>query len=499
MGRILLDKRGRLRVEAMAGAMVGILVSILYLRTLAPGVLPYAQMTQDSPALQSTVPNLGISHPTGYPTYMMLAHLFTYLPVGEVAYRVNLASAAFATVAVVLVYLVGLKLCGRALAAAAGAVAFGVSQTFWSQAIIAEVYTLNAAFLTMVFLILLIWRERREDKYILLAAFAAGLALTNHLTSGLLLPAGLLFVWLVDSCKLAQAGLWLRGALLFILGLLPYAYLPVRASARLPENTADTSTLGGFLTVVSGGPFKGWMFSFGPLELVGRLRMYMGYLNEQFPLPLLLVGVVGAVYMLARDAAGAVLLGVIFLGSLVYALEYDVSDVRVFFLPTYLVLGLWISVGMGAVSELIEDRLAWYSRAERTGTASMLPVVGLAVALLGTVGAYSEVDRRQDDRGREMIRSVVGKAEPGATIVHRRSPLLYMQEVKNRREDLALWDFRETHTEEELARASEALLEGDLYFLSPEPEMIERFEDGGYLLKPLGESEMLYRAIPPER
>src|SRR3712207_3233737 len=48
--------------------------------------------TLDSPMLQAAVAVLGVGHPTGYPTYMMLTHLFTLPPVGDVAYRVNLAS-----------------------------------------------------------------------------------------------------------------------------------------------------------------------------------------------------------------------------------------------------------------------------------------------------------------------------------------------------------------------------------------------------------------------
>lgn len=491
-----LDKTGRFKIEGITGAAAGLLVFVLYLATLAPTVLYYAEVTQDSPALQATVPNLGISHPTGYPTYMMLAHLFTYLPVGDMAYRVNLASAAFAAGAVVLAYFVGLRLCGRAAAAAVGAVAFGVSQTFWGQAVIAEVYTLNAAFLALVLLILFVWRERRQDKYLLLCAFVGGLSLTNHLTSAILIPAGLVFVSLVDRRKLAEIGLWLRGTALFILGLLPYAYLPARTSARLPENTGDTSTLSGFMSMVSGGPFKQWIFSFGPLELAGRFAMYLGYLIEQFPIPLLLVGVFGAVYMFVRDKAGAAMLGVVFIGTLIYALEYDIKDIYVFFLPTYLVFSLWIALGVSEISRITGDILGRRSRIGGGALRLGLPALGLVAALLGAAGAYGEVDRSQDYRGREMIRAVSQNVEQDATVIHRRSPLLYMQQVEDRREDLTLWDFREPHTNEERAKAENTLRQGRMYFLTPAPEMIKRFEDGGYRLSPIEEG-LLYRAIPP--
>src|ERR671927_1791980 len=96
---------------ALLGGAVALFVGILYIGTLAPTVLPYgAPDTLDSPMLQAEVAVLGVGHPTGYPTYMMLTHLFTYLPVGDVAYRVNLASAVYGVLAVALVYRAGLLL-----------------------------------------------------------------------------------------------------------------------------------------------------------------------------------------------------------------------------------------------------------------------------------------------------------------------------------------------------------------------------------------------------
>lgn len=506
---LLPSKTGQNRIAAFAGIAVGFSVFVLYLFTLSPGVLPYTGATQDSPALQVTVPTLGISHPTGYPTYMMLAHLFTYLPVGDVAYRVNLASAAFGTVAVILVYLLGMKLTGRVLAAAGGALAFGVSRTFWSQALIAEVYTLHLAFMALVLLVLLVWRERRKDRYLLLAAFLGGLAMTNHMTSGLLIPAGLTFVLLVDRSKLLQARILLGGLGLFLVGLIPYAYLPLRAQARLPEVVEDTSTFEGFWTMVSGEMFRGAMLVFGPAELTGRLGMYLGYLSEQFPLILLVVGGFGAAYLLVRDLAAGAMLGVVFAGSLVYGLEYDIGDIYVYFLPTYLMLGLWISTGIAAITEAIRSAASrtshrwWHAlsrldlRSVDRGTFwSVLPgLTLLAVALAGAAQTYGEVDRSQDDRGSEMIQAVSKEVEPGATVVHRRSPLLYMDQVEHRRQDVVLWDFLAPHTDAELAEANEALSEGQVYFLSPEADVVEQFEEQGYKLVPV-EGKTLYRAVP---
>ena len=169
---------------ALAGAGISLFAFVLYVRTLAPTVLPYSSPDLlDAAMLQMQVAVLGISHPTGYPTYLMLSHLFTYLPVGDVAYRTNLASAAWASLAVAAVYAAGLLLSRSVVAAAVGALTFGLGTALWSQAVIAEVYPLNALFLALTVVSLLFWRERRRDRYLLLSALLVGLCLTNHLTS----------------------------------------------------------------------------------------------------------------------------------------------------------------------------------------------------------------------------------------------------------------------------------------------------------------------------
>src|SRR3712207_6906399 len=71
--------RGRLGTlgPVLAGSAAGVFVFVLYLRTLAPTVLYYDDPGMlDAAMLQMQVAVLGIAHPTGYPTYLTLSHLF---------------------------------------------------------------------------------------------------------------------------------------------------------------------------------------------------------------------------------------------------------------------------------------------------------------------------------------------------------------------------------------------------------------------------------------
>src|SRR3954463_8102932 len=89
---------------------------------------------------------LGIEHPPGYPLFTLVGHLFSRLPFGSVAYRVHLASALFGALSCGAAWLCARALSGRSLAAYVSALGLGLSPVFWSQAIIAEVYTLNTFF-----------------------------------------------------------------------------------------------------------------------------------------------------------------------------------------------------------------------------------------------------------------------------------------------------------------------------------------------------------------
>jgi hypothetical protein len=494
----------RRALEAVAGLLVMLATFVLHLRTLAPTVLYYDYPSmRDASALQVKAYVLGIPDVTGYPTYTMLTHLFTYLPFGDPAYRVNLASAGYAAGAVYLVYLVCLRLTRRVVPSAAGALLFGTSETFWTQALIAEVYTLNALFVAAVVLVLFVWREDRKDRYLMFAAFLAGLSLTHHLTSGLLLPAGLLFVLLVDRGGLADPGLVLKGTGLFLLGLLPYLYLPVRASMEFTRWTIsvdptlvryDPSNLRGFLDLVTGGDFKGAMFAFGLAEIPARAAYYLGYVLEQFHPGFLAVALLGAACLILVDRAAAVLLGALYFGWLFYALEYDISDVYYYFIPTYLVLAIFAAAGFAALLRASQKLLA--GRPLRRTAVALVSAAFVLAPLAGASETYAKVDRSRDYEGHEALEAVAAKTETGATVIHHRSPLWYMNLVEGRRRDLKLVaSFDLTLDSRDLKTIRAALEEGPVYILYPSEANASLMKKHGLDLVPV-EGGTLYELLP---
>src|SRR3954452_24439354 len=126
----------------LPSAVVVVALGWAYAATLAPGVT-WANDGADSGDLVTAAATLGVAHPTGYPTYLLLTRLFQLLPLGDLALRSTIFSAVAAVLAALCVYLLVRRLLAeqawQAVAAAVAALTIGLAPGFWSQAVIAEV------------------------------------------------------------------------------------------------------------------------------------------------------------------------------------------------------------------------------------------------------------------------------------------------------------------------------------------------------------------------
>ncbi len=355
-------------------ALAGLL---LYLTTLAPTVLE-----ADSGEFQFVAWLPGIAHPTGYPLYVLLGWLWTHLiPFGEVAWRMNLLSALFAAATVGLLYQVAHRLFRQSIpeapalaigtAAAGTALIFAVTPTFWSQAIIAEVYALHALFVTAV-----VWLALRlvarpgwtfSDPGALWLTGLFGLSLTHHRTMILLLPVIVLFLWVSreKATPLTRSpSLWLRHLLLFLMPLLLYLYLPLIAPTT-PYTTLTLSSdqiltlydnsWAGFWDHVTGTVFTGELQP----TAAGweRFRLVGDLLWQQFQGAGILLAAVGLFTLAQRRRFDLLLLtGLSSLAFTAFNLIYFIGDVFVLFIPVWLFVSLWLGLGGLRVAHEIAAR-----------------------------------------------------------------------------------------------------------------------------------------------
>jgi hypothetical protein len=333
---------------ARAAAGVFVALATVYLVTRAP-TFGFA----DRGELAAVATTLGVAHPTGYPTVTLLGKLATLLlPLRDVA-ALNVLSALLtaaggAVLVLLFSYLLRLvraderprrpagsrkrrehrdggapPVAARGVEPAVAALAallVGLTPTWWAQGTSFEVYSLHVLMMPLVTLLFLRFvedaaRTGRVGFTVSGVAFAValGLSFTNHLTTVLL--AAPMLVWYFWRVGVGRRAWWRLAYLVppFLLGLAPYAYLPVRAAADPWFNWGDPQTPWALWRHVTGAQFQGWMFTnretFGP-----HTSYALGHLADQLlyaGLGLALLGLVAlaprrsGVRVGPRDLAGA--------------------------------------------------------------------------------------------------------------------------------------------------------------------------------------------------
>ncbi|RPJ40580.1 MAG: DUF2723 domain-containing protein, partial [Candidatus Latescibacterota bacterium] len=310
--------------RARFGLALGASALLLYVVTLAPSIVP-----GDGPELTVAARFLGIPHPSGYPLYVMGGRLASLLPAGTVAWRLNLFAAVAGAAAVGLFGAWLRRATGSTAASLAASAMLALSPSLWRESTSAEVYSFSLFFLALLLHFL---PDGRDARRLPLAAYLWGLALTNHLGLVLLLPA--FAGWTVLRVRPSRKTLLLAKAC-FLVGLTPYALLPVRAADAPLWNWGDPSNLKRFLDHVSGAPYWGY---FGGGSAAERLGGWASALGSELT-PLAYVAIPAGIVFLARkrrDLLVPVLGGAAI--ALAYALLYGIHDPEAYFLPVHLLL-----------------------------------------------------------------------------------------------------------------------------------------------------------------
>jgi hypothetical protein len=452
-------------------ATLFLLPLMLYLMTLAPTVGEH-----DTFEFQVLSHELGIAHPTGYPLYILLGKLFTLLPLGDMAYRVNLSSALFAATTVVVLYGVIYDLTRRRSASALAALTFGFSYSFWSQAVVAEVYALNALFVALTCYLLLrcfcqtsiasqdshpkinqrmplfqrpvsdILAERQVLIYA--AAFTYGLSLTHHRTMLLLAPAIIVYVLLNKPRSPIGLPHVVPLCIAFCAPLVAvHLYIPL----RWWQIHGQIMTWSEFSNLVLGTQFAAALRWDAWAHEAGRTLIYLRTLLEQYPLPALGLALLGFIWLLWPKKSphrhpgwteGLFLLTA-FIAYLLFGLSYRVPDVSLFLIPSHLLIAIGLGIGIALLCQLTQEvlaRLAELTQPTRTRLvrAATLTLFGvLAMSLVWN--NIPRVDRSDEyawyDWGRYVLQQ---ELPPGAVILadsEKIAPLYYLQRVEGLRPD----------------------------------------------------------------
>lgn len=427
----------------------------LYTLTLAPD-LTWAHWGADGGDLLVAAATCRLAHPPGTPLYVLLTRIWLHLPWGSSpAWRLNFFSAVMAalTTAVFAAFLLhrGYHLAVTLVAA----LSLIVAPLFWSQALITEVYS-TAAFFAMLTLTLA-WESPRSALRAFLGGLVWGLGLSVHPVLVFLAP-----LWFGVSRRGLMA--WAGGVLV---GLLPYALLPVMASGLQPWG--DVRSLAGWWEFVTARLYWGYAFALPWAHVPQRLLAWAVLLVRQFTPAGVLLMLMGLRMAWQRQKSPVWRVGLAFGAASVYAIGYNTTDSLVYLVPYLMLPALWLADGLEDLITWVPwRRLRWW---------------GLLLPLAVVIWQWGALDLHRDTAARSWWESTLVQAPVGAVLVTavdgQTFALWYAQEVLGLRPDITvvdrdLWarpsyrEFLGVHAEEPVSL--EAFFEGRALIAVPPPK-----------------------------
>lgn len=308
----------------------------------------------------------GISHPPGYPFYTLATNLFTHIEISTIAARVHFASAVYGAIAVTLITALSYLLCRSLTASIIAGLTIAFIEIFWSQSIIAETYTLNCAIFMACTYLAIKWhltekQGHKKDSIILLLTLGVlcGFGLSTHWplfilsSTAIIIPCLLNFRTLIKNIHWPILGL--------AVGLTPYIWMYAIGESK---NTfiafGPITSLDEFIYYVKREGYKGVdhaeyatfqdKLNFIQFFFV-ELQKNLGYI----PLALIAIGASSSLRKrtlitasLLLSAAGSSILLALLLGFSFSGFHQILF--RVYPLPAYCILGVFIALGISVLS-----------------------------------------------------------------------------------------------------------------------------------------------------
>ncbi len=423
--------------------------------------MPKTVMLEDDGLFIMSSYFLGIAHPPGYPIHTLIGHLFSQIPIGSVASRVHAMSGFFGALGCLLITLIVMQLLKSRVAAYTAALVLAWSPVYWSQSIIAEVYTLNAFFFLLILLLLLNavdyhnqhpthvkeFKKTLSIKHATIAFFY-GLSLTNHWPLMILGSS----CYLIIAWPLLKeiATRFISIIIFFAAGLTPYLWMylynppPPEYTFMGPINnlsdlwfyisrkgysSVDSSISAGLADKIafSGFFFKETAMQFLPL---GTLFALIGFYTQW--------------KIIGKRISYALFIG--FLSTsvlLIGLLNFDFDELhraflRVYLMPAFAIMSIWCALGiLHVISRLTPKISNVFSKQQK---ASYL-VSAITITLIITTSARENF-RHNDDWSTKYANTLFSTLEKNSVLFTDTDSTVgvigYLHHIEKKRPDITI-------------------------------------------------------------
>jgi hypothetical protein len=418
---------------------VGLTAGSVYLASAARDIV-----VGDSGEFLSAAATLGVAHPPGYPLLVLLGHVFSWLPLGPMAFRINLLAVVCGAVTVGLIFSIARRLGVGSLPAAIAALSLALNPLFWEWSLAVEAFPLNNVLAAALIYCLVRWEaEPKRTGFLVAAALCGGLGAANHLTIIFLIPFVLVVMWRRRASITAQTVLLCLAAVM--VGLLPYLYIPWAASRHPFVNWGGVSSAHDLLRhflrsdygtgrLVAAGP------SGSPLDRLTGLGKSFTILESV----LLVLGAIDA-YRIRWYFWGSLLSFALAGPAFVAYANMDASNPPLlwalgrFFLLPHVIAAPFAAFGAASIQEVIASQLP---RADRRMVNAAVVSVATALILWTAVLRFREVDLSRNHLAHTFAQDALATVAPNSVLLARGDevvfPVAYVQAVEKSRPDVTL-------------------------------------------------------------
>ncbi len=370
------------------GIISGIIVFISYLFTVSPSIVG-----GDAGELAAVQATLGIAHPSGYPLFTLIGHLFYLLPLPFTPiFKFNLLAALYCSLSVVfMAYIIKMVLENLDKKAAAGNIFSGNNQTanflrsggiilisfigsfiwafsflVWFQSTSTEVYSLHIFLLNAIiyFALKSYYSEplgKKEFKQWLLASIFLALGFSNHLTTIFIIPGLIFLLYKKYGFTRLSLKVLLQSALIILMGAaLFYSYLIIRSNQEPFLNWGDPSNLSSLIYHITARQYHG-AFSFDlntgliKLEYLFKTLFDTNYWEFHFGI---LFSFAGAVILFLTNRTLLVFISICIVVTTIISINYNIPDINSYFFLIYICLAILSAAGIYSLSIIFSSKTA---------------------------------------------------------------------------------------------------------------------------------------------
>ncbi len=441
---------------------------------------------------------MGIPHPPGAPLFIMIGRFFTLFPFFGVAVKVNFISALSSAVVVALLFMIIVRIVkewkGEFKSTTdkiivygsgfIGALSYAFSDTFWFNAVEAEVYAVSMLFTALVLWLGIVWmdnfREYKSVRFLLLIVYLFGLGAGVHLLNLLVIPTIFLLILFTDSRLLLKLDFWriikilAIITILVIVGYSTYFMILIRSGLEPAINQNNPVNLENFMKYLrrdqygTESQFATLFNRAAPLWSYQIKKMFIRYFGWQFigrgttigtdgrivenisfnglyGIPFIL-GIIGVVYHFCKDWKRAFSILVFFImTSIALVIYQNQADSQprerdYFYVGCFYAFAIWIGISTVFILETIASIL----KKRRKAVLYSVGVTIFIILILSPVNMFRFNFHSHDRSGNyaawDFAYNMLQSCEPNAILFTNGDndtfPLWYMQEVENIRKDI---------------------------------------------------------------